>query len=66
MVPLPYDEDIIALQWYSNFILIQYKTFVEFLQIDNKELVESIYKISQTERIISIQHDVDQHKFVFI
>ena len=66
MVPLPYDEDIIALQRYSNFILIQYKTFVEFLQIDNKELVESIYKISQTERIISIQHDVDQHKFVFI
>lgn len=66
VVPLPYDSDILNIQRYSGFILVQYSTFVEFVTLENKELVEPIHKISQTEVLEHVQHDIDNPKNLFV
>ncbi len=46
--------------------MVQYPTFVEFMTLDERELIEPVHKISQTEKIVAVQNDVDSHKFVFV
>ena len=54
VLPMPYEVDIMGIQRYSAYVMIQYPKFVEFMSLDEKELMEPIYKISQNDPIVSI------------
>lgn len=66
VVPMPYDSDIVELQRFSAYVMVRYLNFVEFVSLEERELMEPIHKISQTEPILSIQNDVDISRFMYV
>lgn len=66
VMPMPYDSDIVELLRFSAYVMVRYENFVEFVSLEERELMEPIHKISQTEPIVSIQNDVDMHRFMFV
>jgi len=51
---------------YSAFVAVYYSNSVEYVLFEQHEILDTTSKISMNDKIINIQSDVNQQRFVFV
>lgn len=57
IVEMPQGE-IQGIERWSAFVVVRYKNYVEFIQFDKREIIDSVSKIMLNEQIKNIEYDL--------